>query len=455
MRPKKMDKVKWILLWTLVFSLWDSMPGMAMSPAERITLPNKLQVFLSEEHSLPFVTCQMLIDGGSRQDPAGKEGLVHLTTKGLVLGTARFKVSEINETLDFLGAALSTSTSKDYSTITFRVLKKDLDKGLKLFEEVILRPVFPEEELEREKKEILGMIQSSEERPGVLAEKAFNKALFQAGPYGHPVEGSRESVTGLTRSDVLQAYKTLCRSNRAILSVVGDISLDEVKRKILPLFSQWTAGEDAKASLSTHEAKKGELIKINRDLSQANIIIGEAGVDRGHPDYYALSVMNYILGGGGFGSRLMEEIRVKRGLAYSVSSYLEALKYQGAVQIVLQTKSASARESIALGLKQMEILRQEPVSMENLERAKKYLIGSFPMRFDTQSKLVTFISLMAYFGLGQDYPEKYPKLIKAVSPEDIQRVARKYLHPEQVIQVIVGNLKEAGYESETSNEGNK
>jgi zinc protease len=452
MIPKKKDKAKWILLWTLVFSLWTALPVLAMSPVERITLPNKLQVLLSEEHSLPFVTCQMLIDGGSRQDPAGKAGLVYLSTKGLVLGTARFKVNEINETLDFLGAALNTSATKDYSTITFRVLKKDLDKGLKLFEEVILRPVFPEEELEREKKEILGMIQASEERPGVLAEKAFNKALFQAGPYGHPVEGSRESVSGLTRSDVLQAYKTLCRPNRAILSIVGDISLDEVKHKILPLFSQWAASEDTKVSLPALEVKKRELIKINRDLSQANIIIGEVGVERGHPDYYALSVMNYILGGGGFGSKLMEEIRVKRGLAYSVSSYLEPLKYQGAFQIVLQTKSASAKEAIALGLKQMETLRQEPVQEEALERAKKYLIGSFPMRFDTQSKLVTFISLMAYYGLGQDYPEKYPKIIKAVSPEDIQKVARKYLHPEETIQVIVGNLKEAGYEGGASNE---
>jgi zinc protease len=452
MVSKKMEKAKWNLLWTLVFFLWTALPVLAMSPVERITLPNKLQIFLSEEHSLPFVTCQMLIDGGSRLDPAGKEGLVHLTTKGLVLGTSRFKVSEINETLDFLGAALSTSTTKDYSVVTFRVLKKDLDKGLKLFEEVILRPVFPEEELEREKKEILGMIQASEERPGVLAEKAFNKTLFQAGPYGHPVEGSRESVSGLSRSDVLQAYKTLCRSNRAILSIVGDISLDEVKRKIIPLFSQWATGEDRKGNLSAPEVKKAKPIKINRDLSQATIIIGEAGVERGHPDYYALSVMNYILGGGGFGSRLMEEIRVKRGLAYSVSSHLEPLKYQGGFQIVLQTKSASAKESIALGLKQMEILRQEPVSEEALERAKKYLIGSFPMRFDTQSKLVTFISLMAYYGLGQDYPEKYPKIIKAVSPEDIQRVARKYLHPEEAIQVIVGNLKEAGYEREAPNE---
>ena len=165
---------------------------------------------------------------------------------------------------------------------------------------------------------------------------------------------------------------------------------------------------------------------------------------RSNPDYYALTVMNYILGGGGFGSRLMDEIRVKRGLAYSVGSFFDPKKFQGTFQVVLQTKNASALEAISLAMKQMEQIRKEPVSAEALQLAKNYLIGSFPMRFDTQGKLVNFLSQVEYFGLGLDYPEKYPALIKSVSREDVLRVAQKYLHPEQSLQVIVGNLKEAG-----------
>jgi zinc protease len=457
MTPKKIDKRPMgILLWTLSFLVWTTIPLQAMSPIERITLPNKLVILVSEERSLPFVTCQILIDGGSRQDPAGKEGLAYLTTKGMLLGTARLKAEAINEALDFMGASLSASAGKDYSTINFRVLKKDLEKGLAFLADTILRPVFPEEELEREKREILGMIQSSEERPGVLADKAFNKVIFPNSPYAHPVEGLRESVPGLSRSDVLRFYQTVCRSNNAILSVVGDISLDEVKTKIVPIFSQWTSGAVNKISVATPVIKKGERVEINRDLSQANIIIGGIGVERANSDYYTLSVMNYILGGGGFGSRLMEEIRVKRGLAYSVSSFLEAQKYQGTFQIVLQTKNASAREAISLSLKEMERMRQEMVSEETLQRAKNYLIGSFPMRFDTQGKLVSFLSLIEYFGLGLDYPKKYPSRIQSIRREDIFRVSQKYLHPEQTLQVVVGNLKEAALESaEDGLNGNK
>jgi zinc protease len=457
MRPKRMDrKAGGILLSAFAILVWTAIPLQAMSPIERISLPNKLVILVSEEHSLPFVTCQMLIDGGSRQDPGGKEGLAYLTTKGMLLGTTRLKAEAINEALDFMGASLGASATKDYSTINFRVLKKDLEKGLDLFADTILRPVFPEVELEREKKEILGMIQSSEERPGTLADKAFNKGLFQNNPYGHPVEGNRESVPNLSRSDVLRFYQTAGRSNNAVLSIVGDISMDEVKTKIVPLFSKWTPGEVKRMIWPPPVGKKGEMVKINRDLSQANIIIGGIGLERANPDYYTLSVMNYILGGGGFGSRLMEEIRVKRGLAYAVSSFLEAQKYQGTFQVVLQTKNASAREAISLSLKEIERIRQEMVSEEALQRAKHYLIGSFPMRFDTQGKLVSFLSLIEYFGLGLDYAKKYPSLIGSISREDILRVAKKYLHPERSLQVVVGNLREAALEnSEDGPEENK
>ena len=168
---------------------------------------------------------------------------------------------------------------------------------------------------------------------------------------------------------------------------------------------------------------------------------------RDNPDYYSLSVMNYILGGGGFGSRLTEEIRVKRGLAYSVVSFFGAEKYQGSFQIVMQTKNPSAREAIDLALKEMELIRKEPVSEGDLRRAKAYLIGSFPLRIDTQSKLANFLAQVEYYGLGLDYPERYPSLINSVSREGVLRVGRAYLHPEQVILVVVGNLKEAGMES--------
>ena len=187
-------------------------------------------------------------------------------------------------------------------------------------------------------------------------------------------------------------------------------------------------------------------MKIDRSLTQANIILGQSGVSRDNPDFYALQVMNYILGGGGFSSRLMEEVRNKRGLAYSVASFFDPGKYAGSFQIVLQTKNNSAREAITLARDQVERIRKGMVSEKELEGAQKYLVGSFPMRLDTQGKLANFLLQVEYYGLGLDYPARYPKLIQSVSREEVLRVAQKYLHPDNYIMVIVADLKAAGLE---------
>jgi zinc protease len=196
----------------------------------------------------------------------------------------------------------------------------------------------------------------------------------------------------------------------------------------------------------TRFEEEQKTVKINRPITQANIILGHAGVSRENPDFYAITVMNYILGGGGFASRLTEEIRNKRGLAYSVGSFFDPGKYPGSFQIALQTKNSSAREAIAISLREMERIQKELVSEKELEGAKKYLIGSFPMRFDTQGKLVNFLTQVEYYGLGLDYPEKYPSFIQSITREEVLRVAKKYLHPRNYVLVIVANLKEAGME---------
>jgi zinc protease len=386
------------------------------------------------------------VDSGSRRDLSGEEGLAYLTAKGLLHGTSRRTINQINEQLDFLGASLNSSSGRDYATLSLRVLKKDLEKGFDLFMEVLTRPIFPEEEIKREIEKTLAAIQSEEDQPEEVAEKAFLKALFLNSPYGHPVEGTKESVPKLNREEVLRFYRSYYRPNNAILTVVGDITGDEIRSKLIPILEKWSVAEIPKVPFVTTFEKEQKTVKINRPITQANIIIGNAGVSRENPDFYALTVMNYILGGGGFASRLMEVIRNKRGLAYSVGSFFDPGKYPGSFQIVLQTKNPSAREAISLSLEQMERIQKELVSEKELEAAKKYLIGSFPMRLDTQGKLANFLSQVEYYGLGLDYPEKYPSLIRSVTREDVLRVAKKYLHPQKYVLVIVANLNEAGME---------
>ena len=419
---------------------------LALPPVQRMVLPNKLVLLLSEEHSLPFVTFQLLVDSGSRKDPSSQEGLANLVARGLLLGTSKRTVTAINEELDFMGASLHASSGRDYATLNLRVLKKDLDRGIDLFLEALTQPSFPEEEVRREVEKTLAAIQAAEDQPEEVAEKAFQKTLFLSSPYAHPVEGTKESLPRISREVIVQFYRTYYHPGNSILTVVGDITGEEVKAKLLPSLAKWPVGEIPEVPFKSTFASGPKAVKIDRPITQANIILGHAGVSRGNPDFYALTIMNYILGGGGFSSRLMEEIRNKRGLAYSVASFFDPGKYPGSFQIVLQTKNASAKEAISLSRQQMERIRQELVSEKELEGAKKYLVGSFPMRLDTQGKLTNFLTQVEYYGLGLDYPEKYPGLIRSVTRGEVLRVAKAYLHPEDYILVVVANLKEAGME---------
>jgi zinc protease len=355
-------------------------------------------------------------------------------------------VNTLNEEVDFMGASLNASVGKDVATLSLRILKKDLDKGFDLFMEALRRPAFPEEEIRREIEKTLAAIQSGEDEPGEVAQKEFQKTLFLKSPYGHPVEGTKESVPRLTREAVLRFYQTYYHPNNSILAVVGDITVEEIKKKIISHLIQWPMAEILKVPFTVAFAKERKMIKIDRGITQANIVLGQAGISRDNPNFYPFTVMNYILGSGGFSSRLVEEIRIKRGLAYSVTSYFDAAKYPGSFQIVLQTKNSSAREAISIALQQMERIRKESVSEKELEGAKKYLIGSFPMRLDTQGKLAGFLTQVEYYDLGLDYAKKYPVLIRSVTREDVLRVAKKYLHTKNTILVVVANLKEAGME---------
>jgi zinc protease len=185
-------------------------------------------------------------------------------------------------------------------------------------------------------------------------------------------------------------------------------------------------------------------VRVNKDLTQANIIMGHEGVPRNHPDYYAIQVMNYILGGGGFSSRAMESIRNQRGLAYSVYSYFSAEKSHGTFAFVMQTKNETAEEAIRIARQEIGRLRDEPVSEQELSDAKDYLTGSFPLRFDTTRKVANFLAQVEFFQLGLDYPERYADLVRRVTREDVQRVAKEYLQPERLITVVVGNQKKIG-----------
>jgi zinc protease len=422
------------------FALLAGRPSHAAISIEHIELPNQLVVLVSEEHSLPFVTLLLLADAGSWRDPPFQGGLGNLTAQSLLLGTENRSASEINEMLDFMGTDLKSSCSWDYVLLRLKSLRKELDGSFDLFMDILTQPAFLEAEVQKEKEKILGKIQAEKDDPIERAKKNFREAVFLQSPYSHPVKGTKGSLAKLTRDAVVQFYRTCYRPNASVLAVVGDITPEEVSDKLAPRLSQWSTGNITQSAAKTQFAEGPKILKENLPISQANIVLGHGGIERSNPDYHAVSVMNRILGGGSFSSRLMEAIRIKKGLAYSVYSRFVAHKHPGSFQIVLQTKNSSASEAIDLTLQEMRRMKQEAVSEEELDTAKKYLIGNLPLRVDTQPSLAAFMAQAVYYELGLDYAERYPSLIGSVNREDVLRVSRKYLHPDACILSVVGNL---------------
>ncbi|HJU61208.1 MAG TPA: pitrilysin family protein [Candidatus Binatia bacterium] len=419
-------------------------PAAASTMPQRSVLDNGIILLTSEQRALPMVSIELLIDAGSRHDPPNQEGLANLTARLLTYGTQRRNALQISDTLDFVGARLSAACGEDLASVSMTVLKKDLGTGLELLAEVLTTANFPQEEIDRQKQSIIASIRAREENPGDIAQRRFVAVLYPQSPYGRPVEGQEASVKALEQKTLKAFYERYYRPNRTIVSIVGDISHQEIARALNEALHSWQEGDPATAPVPPSEIGSSETIRVHKDLTQANIVLGHNGVGRENPDYYAIQVMNYILGGGGFSSRTLDSIRNERGLAYSVYSYFSAEKGHGTFELVMQTKNETALEAIRIANVEIRRMREELVTEEELKDAKDYLIGSFPLRLDTNRKVANFWAQVEYFQLGLDYPDRYGDFIQKVSREDVRRVAQKYLKPESLITVIVANQKKIG-----------
>ena len=411
---------------------------------KKMTLSNGATLLVSDEHQLPMVTVMIEFDAGTRRDPKGKEGLAELTARCLSQGTKELTAPEFDQKADFMGSSVAVSAGRDYSTAGMTSLKKYQGDTLKLLAGILTQPGLRDADIERKRAEQVAEIKAAEEQPGYTADVEFTKDLFGDTPYGHPGAGSSESVAKLTNDDVRGFYRDQYKLGNAIVAVAGDVSADEVKvslEKALAGLSGSVAPQPEPPPITVAPGLHVKL--IDRNVMQANIIMGSGGVERSNPDFYRLKVMNYILGGGGFSSRLVKVVRSEHGLAYSVNGGFEPGKFQGAFSIGLQTKNQSSNEAIDLILQQLREIQEKPVSDAELDGAKKFLIGSFPLGIERQSAIASFMVQIEFYGLGLDYAEQYPKLIGSVTKDDVLAVAKKYLHPDSMIVVAVANQSEA------------
>jgi zinc protease len=407
---------------------------------KRTKLNNGAVLLVSEQHQLPMVSIAIAFDAGSRRDPAGNEGLAELTAASLEQGTKQLSEAEFNQKIDFMGSSISISADRDYAYASMTSLKKYENDTLHLLAQSLKSPGLRDSDIVRKRGDQVAAIKASEEEPGYTAMVAFARLLFGTGPYGHPTEGFADTVAKFTPDDVRNFYHHYYRTGGAVIAVVGDVNHDTIRARIEQELAGPAGMVPAQAEPDTPSAAPGiRADLVNRNVAQANLILGSGGIARSNPDYYKVQVMNYILGGGGFSSRLMRVVRSKAGLAYSIDSAFSAGKFPGAFAVVLQTKNQSAQEALKLIIAQLREIQNQPVSDRELASAKKYTIGSFPLRLDRQSQIVSFMLQVELYGLGLDYAERYPNLIGEVTKLDVQKAAQKYLHPGALDLVAVAN----------------
>jgi zinc protease len=317
------------------------------------------------------------------------------------------------------------------------VLRRDLPLGLDLLRDVVLHPTFPPDEVRRKAAEIRAAIQRSEEEPDVVAGRALARLVFPAHPYGTPVRGTVESVARLTRDDVVRFHRQYVRPDTTIIAVVGAVTQDEARREI----GGWTRPPSPPPPPPPPPAPgPAQTETIKRDyLTQATILLGRQAVNQTSPDYFPLSVAAYVLGGGST-SRLYARVREEGGLAYSVGSFLVPGKYGAGFTVSAQTRTGEAAKVIGIVRDELARLAREPVGEREVELAKAYLVGSFPLRLDTSSKVADFLVVVEDMGLGLDYADRYRELIRRVTAADVTRVAAKYFAPDTLSRVTVGNV---------------
>jgi zinc protease len=401
-------------------------------------------LLVSEQHQLPMVTMSIAFDAGTRRDPAGKAGLAELAANALTQGTKQLSVDQFNQKVDFMGSSISVDAGQDYAEAGFTSLKRYQDDTLRMLAAVLQAPGLRDADIVRKRDEQVAGIKAEEEQPGYVAGVTFKKLLFGDAPYGHPGSGSAESVAKLTPADVRNFYHQYYKLDSAIIAVVGDVNADEIKAALEQQLSQLPGTVAAQTPPPAPVVAPGlHPTLIDRNVAQANLILGFGGIARSNPDYYRCQVMNYIFGGGGFASRLMKVVRSKAGLAYSIGSAFGPGLFPGSFEVVLQTKNQSANEAIRLIIEQMREIQEQPVSDAELDSARRFLIGSFPLKLDHQSSIAGFMIQVELYGLGLDYADRYPKLIEAVTKEDVQRMAKQYLHPDALLLVAVADQSEA------------
>ena len=400
------------------------------------------KVIFVQSEALPMVDIAVDFAAGAAFDPVGKEGLARLTLQLLDKGSTTLDEQQLSDRVAMTGSNIGGSFDLDRAGVTLRTLshQEQLRESIELLATILGEPIFPENVIARE----VGMAKSSlrerNSRPGSIASKNFYAELFGEHPYRSNGSGTEESITSISRSDIVSFYNRFYRSSNAFITIVGDMDLAEAKSSAELLSNRLPNG----VSADREEISSVEVRSVSRELilphpaSQAHIRIGAIGLKRGDPDYLPLLLANQILGGSGMTSILYDELREKRGLTYGVYSYFSPLRDEGPFVVSFQTKKEQVWEALDLTLSITRDFFDKGPNEDQLERAKKYFIGAFALNVDSNAELLTYYSTIGFYELPNDYIDSFTERVNAVTLEEIKDSLKRRMSADEMVRVIVG-----------------
>ena len=433
--------------------LEDAKKSFSLTNAKREVLDNGLTLIMLENHTLPVVVAQARIDGVQLIEPAAKAGVATLLGAMLDEGTSARTSEEIAKLIENTGGSLSFSSNG----ASMKMLTPDAALGFDLMFDGLLHPSFPPENLSRTREQLLSLISEAESQPQVKAKATFDKLVYGLHPYGRPSYGSSAVMKTLTADDLKAFHEQAFTPDNMVLVVVGDFDPMAVKKQVEALTKDWTAQGATKTKLAEPPTRDKPIVKIIPDATaaQTHVFIGQLGITRNNPDYYKLLVMDNVLGTGpGFTDRLSANLRDRQGLAYTVRATIasDAGKEPGTFTGYIGTfpdKFTTVRVGF---MNEINRIRDEKPSLEEVESAKQYLLGSMPFKLTTNSQVASQLMQAELYGLGFDFFDEFRTKVAAVTPEDVQAVAQKYLDPAKMVLVAVGPIDETGQPLPTSKE---
>lgn len=421
--------------------LWlAALPAFAAVKIQHWTLGNGARVYFVETHELPVVQVSAVFDAGSARDTDPKSGLAMLTNRMLGEGAGDWDATRIANRFEDVGAEFGSSADRDMASVSLRTLsQRDLrEPALETLAQILRSPSFPEASLQRERARALIDLQRVAQSPDETAARLLGSSIYGDHPYGNYLSGSEAGLKAITRDDLVAFHQRYYVGANALLAIVGDIDEQEARRIAERLVGKLPRGEAAPALPEVSEARRPVERLVRFPSQQSHIRLGAPGMARNDPDYFPLFVGNYILGGSGLVSRLAEEIREKQGLSYSVYSYFDPRQVRGPFVIGTQTKNAQRGQALKLMRQTLADFIAKGPTPEELAAAKKHLTGSFPLRIDSNGKILDYLVVIGFYRLPLTYLDEFIPRIEAVTAEQVQAAFKRHIAPERMVTVIVG-----------------